>query len=138
MSNKVKDIDIKNRTLCFFSDIINIENVDPNSMKIDETSCKTILIYYIAYVTVKDLKYLIMNSVNLLYLTFNKVNSYFKENNGNKHLMLVPATGNKEKIKNYKELWIKTRDLIRSITKTLDDYDEKYIKIKFHQMTSYL
>ena len=107
-------------------------------MKVDEKSCKTILIYYIAYVTVKDLKYLIMNSVNLLYLTFNKVNSYFKENNGNKHLMLVPTTGNKEKIKNYKELWIKTRDLIRSITKTLDDYDEKYIKIKFHQMTSYL
>ena len=138
MSNKVKDIDIKNRTLCFFSDIINIENVDPNSMKIDEKSCKTILIYYIAYVTVKDLKYLIMNSVNLLYLTFNKENGYFEEFNGNKHLMLVPTTGNKEKIKNYKELWIKTRDLIRSITKTLDDYDEKYIKIKFHQMTSYL
>ena len=37
MSNKVKDIDIKNRTLCFFSDIINIENVDPNSMKVDES-----------------------------------------------------------------------------------------------------
>ena len=27
--------------------------------------------------------------------------------------------------------WIKIRDLIRSMTKNLDDYDEKYIKIKF-------
>ena len=37
----------------------------------------------------------------------------------------------KKKIKNYEELWIKIRDLIRSITKNLDDYDEKYMKIKF-------
>ena len=29
------------------------------------------------------------------------------------------------------ELWIKIRDLIRSITKNLDDYNEKYMKIKF-------
>ena len=31
----------------------------------------------------------------------------------------------------YEELWIKIRDLIRSITKNLDNYDEKYIKTKF-------
>ena len=31
----------------------------------------------------------------------------------------------------YEELWIKIRDLIRSITKNLDDYDEKYMQIKF-------
>ena len=34
-------------------------------------------------------------------------------------------------MKKYEELWIKIRDLIRSITKNLDDYDEKYMKIKF-------
>ena len=33
--------------------------------------------------------------------------------------------------KKYEELWNKIRDLIRSITKNLIDYDEKYIKIKF-------
>ena len=32
--------------------------------------------------------------------------------------------------KNYEELWIKIRDLIRSLTKKLDDYYEKYITIK--------
>ena len=32
--------------------------------------------------------------------------------------------------KNYEELWIKIRDIIRSITKGLDCYDEKYVKIK--------
>ena len=38
----------------------------------------------------------------------------------------------KKKIKTYEELWSKTRDLITSITKNSDDYDEKYMKIKFN------
>ena len=39
----------------------------------------------------------------------------------------------RKNFKKYEELWIKIRDLIRSITKYSDDYDhdEKYIKIKF-------
>ena len=35
-------------------------------------------------------------------------------------------------MKKYEELWIKIRDLISSITKKLDDYDEKHMKIKFY------
>ena len=46
--------------------------------------------------------------------------------------MLVPINESKEKIKNCEELWSKIRDLIRSITKNSDDYDEKYMKIKFN------
>ena len=68
--------------------------------------------------------------INPLYLTVRYVNGYFEEINGNKYLTLVPASENKEKIK--KELWIKIRDLIRSINKNLDEYDEKYMKIKFN------
>ena len=63
---------------------------------------------------------------------FNKMNGYFEDINGNKYLMLVPTNENKEKIKKYEELWIKIKDLIRSITKNSDDYDEKYMKIKFN------
>ena len=44
--------------------------------------------------------------------------------------MLVPT--NKEKIKKYGELRIKITDLIRLIAKNSDDYDEKYMKIKFN------
>ena len=36
MSNKVKDINIKNHTYYFFDDIINIKVFDPNNIKIDE------------------------------------------------------------------------------------------------------
>ena len=44
MSNKVKDTDIKNWTYYFFNDIVNVKNVDPNNIKIDEKSYKNILI----------------------------------------------------------------------------------------------
>ena len=37
----------------------------------------------------------------------------------------------KKNKKRYKELWSKIRYLIRSITKSSDDYDEKYMKIYF-------
>ena len=57
MSNKVKDISIKNHTYYFFDDIINIKNFDPNNIKIDGTSYKNIVIKYIGYVTIKDSKY---------------------------------------------------------------------------------
>ena len=129
MSNKVKDINIINSTYYFFNDIINIENFDPNDITIDKKSYKNILFYYIGYVTIKE--YIKIYSVNPLYLIFRYVNGYFEEINGNKYLTLVPTNESKEKIKKYEELWIKIRDLIRSITKNLDDYDEKYIKIKF-------
>ena len=94
MSNKVKDIDIKHRTYYFFDDIINIKNFDPHNIKIDEKSYKNILIYYIGYVTIKDSKYVKINSVNPLYLIFSKVNGYFEEINGNKYLTLVPTNEN--------------------------------------------
>ena len=48
-----------------------------------------------------------------------------------KYLALVPTNESKEMIKKYEEMWSKMRDLIRSITKNSDGYDEKYMKIKF-------
>ena len=88
-----------------------------NNIKIDRKSCKNILIHYIRYVTIKDSKYLNINSMNPLYLIFNKGNGYFEEINGSKYLMLVPTKESKKIIKKeYEELWSKIRDLIRSIT----------------------
>ena len=50
---KVKQIETKNRTYCFYNDIINIEGLDSNLLKIDEKSYKDIDIYYIGYITIK-------------------------------------------------------------------------------------
>ena len=83
------------------------------------------------------MKYVEINSKNPLYLILNKVNGYFEKINGSKYLTLVPTNESKEKIK-YEELWSKIRHLTRSMTKKSDDYDEKYMKIKFNLIMNYL
>ena len=94
-----KDIDMKNRTYYFFNNIISINNFDPDKIKIDEKSYKNILIYYNGYVTIKDLKYVKINSVNPLYLIFSKGSGYFEEINGNKYLTQVPLANERKKNK---------------------------------------
>ena len=51
----VKQIDIKNRTYYFYNDMINIKNVDPILLKIDQKSYKNIGIYNIGYITIKKI-----------------------------------------------------------------------------------
>ena len=41
--------------------------------------------------TIQDLSYVKVNSVNLLYPLINKTNGYIEESNGNKYLTLVPT-----------------------------------------------
>ena len=43
-----------------------------------------------------------------------------------------PTDKSKDTLKRYEEIWNKMRDLIRSVTKNSDYYDEKYMKIKFN------
>ena len=64
--------------------------------------------YYIAYVTIKDSKYVKINSVNPLYLMLNRINGYFEEINGNKYLTLVRTNENEEKIKSMKNCGLKS------------------------------
>ena len=96
MSDKFKDINIKNHAYYFFDDIINIKNFDPINIKIDEKLYKNILIYYTGYVTIKNSKYVKINNVNPLYLIFIKMNRYFEKINKNKYLTLVPTNENKK------------------------------------------
>ena len=83
--------------------------------------------------TVKDLSCAKVNNLNPLYLNIDKTNGYIEESNGNKSFMPVPTNENKEIMKKiYQELWSNIRDFIRSNTDNSNDYDEKYMKIKFN------
>ena len=104
MSNKFKEIYIKNRMYYFFENIINIKNLDPNKIKINEKSHKNIVIYQIEYVPVKDLSHEKNNSANPLYLIIDKMN---EESNGNKYLM--PS---KDAMTKHEELWNKSEILL--------------------------
>ena len=53
INKKVKQINIKNRTYYFYSDIIDVKDFDAKFLKIDKTSYKNIDIYYIGYITIK-------------------------------------------------------------------------------------
>ena len=68
MTNKVKDINIKNRIYYFFNDIIDIEHFDLNNIEIDKKSNKSIFIFCIGCVTVKQ--FVKIYSVNSLFLIF--------------------------------------------------------------------
>ena len=70
--NKFKDIAINKHTYYFCDSIVNIKPFDPNKIKIYKNSYKSFLIYNIGYVTIKDSKYLKVNSVNPLYLFISK------------------------------------------------------------------
>ena len=51
---KVKQTEIKNQTYYYY-DIINIEEFDPNLLKIDKKHYKGIDIYYMGYIAIKKL-----------------------------------------------------------------------------------
>ena len=101
ISNKVKDIGIKNRRYYFVNDVINIENFDSNNIKIDKKSMKDIRIYSNGYMTIKDSKY-----TKILWTK--KWYGCLVEINGNKYLTLVPTKGSKEKWKNIKNCGLKS------------------------------
>ena len=70
--------------------------------------------------------------MNPLYLVFKTINGYFEEIIGKKYLTIVSTNESTDKIKKYEESWNKIRDLIRSVTKKLDDYNEQFIKTKLN------
>ena len=51
----IKQKDIKNRTYCFYSNIIDIKNFDARLLKIDKKSYKNVGIYNIGYITIKTI-----------------------------------------------------------------------------------
>ena len=67
--------------------------------------------------TIKDSKYVKIDRLNPFYIIIGTVNEYLDKINRNKYMTLVPINERKEIMKKYEELWSKTRDLIRSITK---------------------
>ena len=116
MSAQVKDLNIKNCTYFFFSDMINIEDFDSNFLKLDIILYKNINMYCICYVTIKKVdRY--ENSVNPLYLIVNKASTHIKffateEKNGNKYLVFDSV--DYELVNKYTKLWERIKHKIKN------------------------
>ena len=52
---EIKELSIKNRTYYFFDDMIDIINFHSNLLEIDKKPYKDLDIYYINYITIKNL-----------------------------------------------------------------------------------
>ena len=122
--SETKELNIKNQTYYFLDDMIDIKNFQSNLLKIDKKSHKDIDIYYIGYITIKkfgDCKNI--HSVNPLYLIIRSATGYFKEENGEKYLIL-------DLIEKYEKVF----SGIISEIKTINDgkelfYDKNYARI---------
>ena len=80
---------------------------------------------------------MISNSVKLLFFVINKITAFIEESNGKKYLPLVPNDEIKDALKKFEELWSKSRDLIRSISNSSDDYEKEHIEVNSIQMRIY-
>ena len=88
VDGKVNQIEIKNRTYCFYNDMINLRSLESNLLKINKKHYKVIDIYYIGYITIKKIGDCEnIHSVNPFYLLVNHASGYIEEKNGNKYLI---------------------------------------------------
>ena len=86
---EAKEVNIKNQSYYFFDDIIDKGNFHSNLLKIDKKLHKDIDIYYIGYIKIKkfgDCKNI--QSMNPLYLIIHSATGYFKEENGEKYIII--------------------------------------------------
>ena len=84
--------------------MINIKNFNSGFLKLDKKSYKNVDIYYIRYITIKNIvDYESIHSVDPLYLIIDKVDGYIEEKNGNKYLSFA-CTDKKEVLEKYTKL----------------------------------
>ena len=128
----IKEINIKNRTCYFFDDIINIENFNPDLLKINKKSCKNIGIYYVGYMTIKDSKYVNIHNVNLSYVLIGEADGSVDKKNGNKYLTFADTNKIKKVLEKYTELWNKAKSVTEKINDKPGQYEKDYMKFKFN------
>ena len=130
---EVKQINIKNRTYYFYNDQINLKDFDAKLLKIDKKDYNEIDIYYIVYVTVKEIDNCKnINSVNPLYLTIDEMIGHFEVKNQNKYLVLDDLNENKKVSKKYEEVWEDVKKEIETINGGKKvEYAKDFLKNRF-------
>ena len=79
---ETKQINIKNSTYYFYNDQIDLKHFNARLLKVDKKDYNDIDIYYIGYVTIKEIgDYNNINSVNRLYLMINEMIGHIEEKN---------------------------------------------------------
>ena len=125
-----KGLNIKNKTYCYYNDLINIINFEASNLKIDKKTSVGLDIYYIGYVD-KTSEWEV-NSVNPLYLMINRIDGFVEEKNGSKYLNVSDTGKNSEILKKYNQVFNGIKYHIKKINNNDSKYDKDYMKIKFN------
>ena len=77
---ELKQINIKNRTYYFYSDIIDLDEFDESKIKVDKKDFNDIDIYYLGYEHKKKISECnVINSINPFYLRTVDMNGQFEK-----------------------------------------------------------
>ena len=120
----IKQINIKNRTYCFYNDIINLDEFDESKIKVDKNHFNDIDIYYLCYEHKKKISECnVINSVNPLYLRIVDMKGQFEKGKDDAWYLIISHKD---------DVYEKLMGIFESIKKTITaEYDKDYMKMKF-------
>ena len=123
----LKQVNIKNQTYYFYSDIMDLKTFDSNNLKLDKKTYKDLDIYNIGYVTIKKIGHgYDIKSVKPIYLLIDNANGYIKEINKDKYLVFDDTYENKELLKRYDDVFNRIIDKIKQIDDNWLEYSKGY------------
>ena len=120
----IKQINIKNRTYCFYNDIINLDELDESKIKVDKNDFNDIDIYYLCYEHKKKISECnVINSVNPFYLRIVDMKGQFEKGKDDAWYLIISHKD---------DVYEKLMGIFESIKKKITaEYDKDYMKMKF-------
>ena len=120
----IKQINIKNRTYCFYNDIINLDEFDESKIKVDKNDFNDIDIYYLCYEHKKKISECnVINSANPFYLRIVDMKGQFEKGKDDAWYLIISHKD---------DVYEKLMGIFESIKKKITaEYDKDYMKMKF-------
>ena len=119
-------LNIKNRSYCFYNDLINILNFEASNLKLEKKNSLGLDISFIGYVD-KNPDWNV-NTVNPLYSIINRFYGSVLQKNSNKYLIIDKHD---DVLKKYDQVFTGIKYHINKIDGSEVVYDKDYMKINF-------
>ena len=126
---ELKQINIKNRTYYFYSDIIDLDEFDESKIKVDKKDFNDIDIYYLGYEHKKKISECnVINSINPFYLRTVDMNGQFEKGKDDAWYLII---SDDDIFKKHVDIFESIKNKVTEKTWDAVEYDKDYMKIKF-------
>ena len=133
----IKQINIKNRTYCFYNNIINLDEFDESRIRVDTKGFNDIDIYYLGYEhKKKNSECNLINSVNPLYLKVINKNDQFEKGKDDAWYLVI--SDKDDVYKKLADIFESNKNKITEKRWDVVEYDNDYMKIKFESNNIFL